>query len=98
MNLEDPRHPWSRLTAGARRASDERDTAAPLGFATRIAALAQTRKPASLVERFALRALGFACLLAGLSVISNFSVLRPLSASGDDELAEDDPVVLLLGD
>ena len=60
MNPTDPQHPWSRLVAAARRASDDRDTAAPYGFATRVAALAftQERKMASLVERFALRAVG----------------------------------------
>jgi len=98
MNLDDPRHPWTRLTAGARRASDDRDTAAPFGFATRVAALAQTRKSVSLVERFALRAVGLACLLAVVSVASNFSALHPTPVTGDDELEEDDPVVLLLGD
>ena len=32
MSPQDPRHPWSRLAAAARRAPDDRDTAAPPGF------------------------------------------------------------------
>ena len=98
MNLDDPRHPWTRLTAGARSARDERETAAPFGFATRLSALAFGRKPGALVERLALRALGLACLLAVLSAASNFSEVRLGSVGGEAELAEDDPVVLLLGD
>jgi hypothetical protein len=91
MNPTDPQHPWSRLVAAARRASDDRDTAAPYGFATRVAALAftQERKMASLVERFALRAVGVASLLAILSLAVNYSALTSSSSatsSSDDEL------------
>lgn len=97
MNTNDPRHPWARLTAAARRAPDERDPAAPYGFATRVAALAfaQERTVASLFDRFALRALGVACLLALLSVALNFSELTKSNAA-EDELPADDPVALLL--
>ncbi|MSU66183.1 MAG: hypothetical protein EXS38_08810 [Opitutus sp.] len=98
MNLDDPRHPWARLTAGARRAAADRDTAAPYGFATRIAALAHGRKSTSLVARFALRAVGLAGLLALVSVAANLSTLRVVVGGAEEELEADDPVVLLLGD
>ena len=81
-NINDPRHPWSRLTAAAREARDERDDSAPYGFATRIAALAfaQERRVASLLERFALRAVGVATLLALFSVVLNYQALSTGSA------------------
>ena len=77
QNLNDPRHPWSRLTAAARQVRDDRDSSAPYGFATRIAALAlaQERRVASLFERFALRAVGVASLLALFSVVLNYQEL-----------------------
>ena len=97
MKLTDPQHPWSRLAAAARRAPDDRETAAPFGFATRIAALAlaQERVVSSIFDRFALRALGVACLLALLSVAVNYSELAKAS-SADEELPANDPVALLL--
>ncbi len=89
----DPRHPWARLTAAARTVCDTRDTSAPFGFATRIAALAivQERRLGSLFELFALRALVVACVLAIFSVAMNYSELtNRLSGSaqgtGDDVL------------
>jgi hypothetical protein len=105
MNLNDPKHPWARLTAAARTVADNRDTAAPYGFATRVTALAWApeHKAISLVERFALRAVGIACLLALLSVAANYSVItsRPpapatAAAGVEDELPVEDPVALLL--
>ncbi len=77
QNLNDPRHPWARLTSAARTTRDERDASAPYGFATRVAALAlaQERKVVSLFERFALRAFGVACLLALASVAMNYQTL-----------------------
>lgn len=76
-HLNDPRHAWARLTASARSVRDDRDTAAPYGFATRVAALAlgENRKMVSLVELFSLRALGVSCLLALSSVALNYSLL-----------------------
>ena len=76
MNLNDPRHPWARLTAAARTVQqDERDASAPYGFATRVAALgfAQERKTRSLMDAFALRALGVAALVALFSVVLSYS-------------------------
>jgi hypothetical protein len=92
MNPSDQK--WSRLTAAARLAQDTRETAAPYGFATRIAALAmaQERIAVSLLERFSLRALGLAGLLALVCVAANFSTVTSLfrdeAASPDDPVAE----------
>jgi Spy/CpxP family protein refolding chaperone len=67
MNPSDEK--WQRLTVAARRSTDDRDAAAPYGFATRVVAQAWTteRPAASLVECFAWRALGVACLFAVLA-------------------------------
>lgn len=97
MNADHPE--WMRLVAAARRAPvDARDTAAPYGFATRVAALAMARpveRPFSaLVERFAFRALALAGLLAAASVAANLPpVLRMLE---EDSMAVQDPVVEVL--
>lgn len=98
MNSNLPNQPWNRLTAAARRVGDDRDTAAPFGFATRVAALAlaQERRVASLFERFAFRAVGAACLLAVLSAVVNYSVFNTAPAFSDEDLTEDDPVAVLL--
>jgi hypothetical protein len=101
MNPTDPQHPWSRLVAAARRAPDERDPAAPYGFATRVAALAftQERKMISLVERFALRAVGVASLLAILSLLVNYSALTTSSStSTEDELLPTEDAVNVVFD
>lgn len=94
MNPDDPRSPWSRLVAGARQANDERRTEAPYGFATRVAALAlaQERRVASAFDRFALRALGIACLLALVSLAVNYRALQSSTGSmvAYDEAAVDD--------
>ncbi|MSU51463.1 MAG: hypothetical protein EXS37_20645 [Opitutus sp.] len=83
--LDNSRHPWARLTSAARACRDDRDVTAPYGFATRVAALAlaQERKVVSLIERFALRALGVSCLLALSSVALNYGLL---GANAEDEL------------
>ena len=92
MNPSDQK--WSRLTAAARQAQDTRDTAAPYGFATRVAALAmaQERLAVSLLERFSLRALGVASLLALVCVATNISTVTSLfreeAATSDDPVAE----------
>lgn len=90
MKTDDPRHPWSRLTAAARAMQDERDAAAPHGFATRVTALARAGEARllPLFDRFALRAVGVAGLLAILSVVMNYPAL-----TGGSELLED-PVML----
>ncbi len=77
MKIPTPHNPWLRLTQAARQVQDDRDTAAPYGFSTRVAALAFAveRHRVSLVDRFALRALGVAGLAALLSVVVNYSEL-----------------------
>lgn len=99
MSPNEPRHPWSRLVAAARQVGDTRDCAAPYGFATRIVALAfaQERSVASLFDRFALRAVGVACLLAIASIAINYSSMtRSQSADEPVATATDDPMALLL--
>lgn len=104
-NINDPRHPWSRLTAAARTVRAERDESAPYGFATRIAALAfaQERRVSSLFERFALRAVGVAALLALFSVVLNYQALSTtggavVAQNEEGEMAPpvDDAVALVL--
>lgn len=94
MNPNDPRSPWSRLIAGARQANDDRSTEAPYGFSTRVAALAlaQQARVVSAFDRFALRALGIACLLALVSVAVNYRALQTGAGSmvAYDETAVDD--------
>ncbi|MFZ9747187.1 MAG: hypothetical protein ACO3G4_11205 [Opitutaceae bacterium] len=64
---------WNRLVNAARRLPDARDTAAPTGFATRVAALAFGRRaPRSLLDLLAWRALGVACILALSAVALNY--------------------------
>ena len=94
MNPTDSQ--WPRLTAAARRATDPRDTAAPYGFATRVTALAflPERLAVSLLERFSLRALALAGVLAVVSLASNYSTL--ISAFQDDAVRVDDPVAELV--
>jgi hypothetical protein len=85
-NFNDPRHPWARLTAAARTVRDDRDATVPYGFATRVAALAlaQEEKVVSLFDRFALRALGVACLLALGSVALNYQSITSESTPAGD--------------
>jgi hypothetical protein len=102
MKLNEPRHPWSRLTAAARTVQEAREDSAPFGFATRVAALAcsQERVVTSLVERFALRAVAFSALIALLSVALNYGDLTAPSASvaavDDFSLPTHDAVALVL--
>ncbi len=87
MNTQPPE--WSRLVAAARRApADSRDSAAPYGFATRVAARAfSARSPfldASLLSRYGLRALGVSFVLA---VVCAAATLRPVMAAIEEEAA-----------
>ena len=105
-DINDPRHPWSRLTAAAREIPADQNTSAPYGFATRVAALAlaQEKKITSLFEHFALRAVGVATLLALFSVALNYDVITTESPDGTavvrvDEselMPKDDPVAIVL--
>jgi hypothetical protein len=93
MNTSDDR--WQRLAAAARQIRDERDTAAPPGFATRVAAhaFAKAEQPFSaLFARFSWRALGFAAFLALVSVAANYSVISAFVSSSDDDSASNEIV------
>jgi hypothetical protein len=78
MNSPDS---WQRLAAAARRAPDERDTAAPYGFAVRVAAQAwaASAAPIPFFEHFSLklslRALGAAALLAVATAGASYPTL-----------------------
>jgi len=107
-NVNDPRNAWSRLASAARQVSDQRETAAPFGFSTRVAALAfaQETRVASVLERLALRAVGLASLLALCSVALNYEVLAsspisnaPVSGSVEEfELVPTDDAVAIVLD
>lgn len=90
---------WDRLAAAARQATDDRDTKAPYGFATRVAALAMAREGVStgaLFERFSWRALGIAGILALISAASNYSAVA--SPSIEDDMVTDEIMVTELFD
>lgn len=99
MNPPDHDQSWARLTAAARRTPAAGEVSAPYGFATRVVAetFSAERSMRSLFERFSLRAVGVASLLAGLSVVAHYSVINAVVI--DEELAAstEDPVSLLLG-
>jgi len=93
---------WQNLVSAARRLRDERETTAPYGFATRVAALAMdtARVPAiSLFERFSWRALGVAALLALTSVATSYSAFSSSSSSSSDEdvISNESAVAALFG-
>lgn len=101
MNPDDPRTPWSRLVAGARRADAERGAEAPYGFATRVAAqaFAAERRGAPPFERFALRALGIACLVALLSLAANYPALKtpaPAASPNETMMVADDGLAIVM--
>jgi hypothetical protein len=100
MNIDDPRHPWSRLTAAARRTPIERDMAAPYGFSVRLAALAFSgaNRDVSLYERFALRAVGVAGLMAMASILANFPALTAQTNPAEVVMEDYDPVAVLMDD
>jgi len=90
---------WRKLTTLARQAGDDRDTAAPYGFATRAATLAGGI-PASTewapFERFAFRGFVVAAAFGLASIAFNYSVF---SSDQSDIFATGttDSVVELLG-
>jgi hypothetical protein len=108
MNPHLPSNPWTRLVVAARQVPDERDSAAPYGFATRVSALALApgRPSSALFERFALRAVGVAALLAIGSIAVNYSSITmetttpTFTVPNETEAAAfapaDDPVAMLL--
>lgn len=91
MNPHD--QAWQRLVTAARRApADTRDTAAPYGFAARVAARAfATEAPlAFFFERFSWRALGVACLLMAVTLAADYSITNN---PAEDELPTEDGAV-----
>ncbi len=85
---------WQRLVTAARRApADDRDTAAPYGFAARVAARAfATETPlGSLIERFSWRALAVSCLLMAVTVAADYSFAH--HNTNEDELPTEDGAV-----
>jgi len=88
MNRFD--HRWQKLIALARLARDDRDTAAPHGFAMRVCALAADTPvagPWSSFERFALRGLLVAAAFGMAAIAFNYPAL--LSEQPDDYVASD---------
>lgn len=74
--MSQPDQRWSRLTAAVRSVRDERDTAAPHGFATRVAALALTMPPAhpfAVFDRIAKRGLIAAAVFSVAAVVFGYS-------------------------
>ena len=98
MKPTDPNHPWQRLVTLARKT--ERDTSAPFGFATRVTAraLAQPRWHPSLLEIFAPRALGIACLLMLASIALNYGAFMSPNVDWESTLSEEQPAVAALFD
>lgn len=98
MNTDDYNQPWARLTAAARRAPLAGETAAPYGFATRVVAQAFSleRPMRSLFERFSLRAVAVASLLAVLSVVANYSAINSVTTEEEFSATTEDPVTVLL--
>ena len=98
MNQHD--QAWQKLVASARRAQDDRDTAAPYGFATRVAALAlsdeQLASARGLFERFSWRALAVAGVLAIGGVATNYA--SSTSSSPAEEPLPDDTAVTVVFD
>ena len=87
---------WQQLVAAARQGKDERDTAAPYGFATRVVALAlagDVRASRSLIDLFSWRALGVAGLLAVASMVANYSFFN--NGAEDDVLSDETAVAAL---
>lgn len=87
---------WQKLTALARQAADNRDVAAPYGFAVRVAAHAATLpsvSPWALFERFAFRGLMVAAVFGVGAMAMGFSNI--LSEPADDYAAADTVVEIL---
>ena len=94
MNQFD--HQWQKLTSLARQAPDDRASAAPPGFATRVAARAATAPgdgPWTLFERFALRGLVMAAAFGVIAIALNYSTF---TSEPSDDYATTDTVTELL--
>jgi hypothetical protein len=87
---------WQKLTTAARRAADDRDLAAPFGFAGRVAARAASVPPANpwaAVERFAVRGLVVAAIFSVAAVTFN---LASFGSDPSDDYAATDTLYALL--
>lgn len=83
---------WQKLVARARQTPEERDAAAPYGFATRVAARALTAPAVSawaVLERLTLRGLAVAAVLMVATAAFNYPAL---ALDNEDELAMTDAV------
>jgi len=88
---------WQRLVTAARQVRDDRDTAAPLGFSSRVAALAMERRSegvGALLERFSWRALAAAVLLAVGGAATNYA-MAPDAASVDEPPMDENEVIVV---
>lgn len=101
MNNKDRNDPLANLLKAARQASDNRDTQAPLGFSTRVAAQALSAKSSgslsSAFERLSWRALGVAAGLMLVCLVSSYhftssSVTTVSTEEDDNDLLNQDPV------
>jgi len=90
--MSSPLQPWQRIVAAARQAPDERDLTLPYGFSTRVAAMAMSTPPSSmLVHRLSLRALGVGSLLMLVTIAANAGPI--LNALQDEAEALGEPAV-----
>ncbi len=86
---------WQRLVAAARQAAPViGDEAAPLGFSTRVAALAMERAEAptlgASINRYSWKALALSLVLMGVSIAANYSAVNSLTESAHE--TDFDPV------
>jgi hypothetical protein len=93
--MNDFDNKWQRLVALARQAPDPRDDAAPLGFATRVAAraLAEPASPWLIFEKLTLRGLAVAAALMVAALALNFAASGP---DLDEQQSFLDPVAEVL--
>ena len=96
--MKPSEYKWQRLARAARRATDARDEAAPYGFASRVSAqaFAATESANPILERFAWRALGVACLVAVLGIAANYSLLQNGNSEVEGFFTPDDPAAIVL--
>ncbi|MCC6414530.1 MAG: hypothetical protein IT582_01275 [Opitutaceae bacterium] len=90
---------WRKLTAAARQVPPPSDVIIPYGFSGRVAARALDVRGlgGTLVERFALRALGIAGLAAVLALATHVAVPSVGAANDDTLFSVDDPAAIVLG-
>lgn len=97
--MNQPDEIWRKLTVAARHSPWPGDTAAPLGFASRVVARAMAKRwpEDSLIERFAWRALSAAGVAVILVLLTHWSV--PTAGASDNEslFNVEDPAAIVLG-